>query len=42
MVPDALTLIDSLIIYAGGGYGALAEELLVDKGTPLRKESLPF
>ena len=42
MVPDALTLIDSLIIYADGGYGALSEELLVDKGTPLRKNSLPF
>ena len=42
MVPDALTLIDSLIIYADGGYGVLSEELLVDKGTPLRKKSLPF
>ena len=42
MVPDALTLIDSLILYADRGYGALSEELLVDKGTPLNKKSLPF
>ena len=42
MVPDALTLIDSLITYADGGYRAILEELLVDNGIPLRNKSLPF